>query len=182
MHDMLKKLHQDHAQLNRLLLLLGGQLDRFCCGGESEYDLLIDLLDYMGNYADCVHHPAEDRLFEALKQRTDEGRTAVDALMEQHRQIAVLTREFRQALEAITQGAVIRRDEVEKKGRDYLALQRRHMQLEEGEVFPLLRRELDGQGLDAVARELLAVQDPLQDGRVQERYRALYDYLSRERL
>ncbi len=177
MHEMLKKLHRDHAQLNRLLRLLTAQLERFCCGDEPEFDLLIDLLDYMGNYADCVHHPAEDRLFEALKQRTDEGRAAVDELMEQHRQLAVLTREFRQALEAITQDAVIRRDEVEQKGRDYLALQRRHMQLEEGEVFPLLKRELEGQGLDAVAQHLLAVQDPLQDGRVQERYQSLYRYL-----
>ena len=133
----MKNLRQDHAQISRLMNLLERELNRFHNGDEPAFDLLIDLLDYIGNYADCVHHPTENWLFQLLQERTVEGQTVVRELTDQHVTLASLTKEFRHALEAITQDAVIRRDEVEQKGRDYIELQRSHLKQEEREIFPL---------------------------------------------
>jgi hemerythrin-like domain-containing protein len=175
----MKGLHQDHAQFARLMNLLERELGRFHEGIEPAFDLLIDLLDYIGNYADLVHHPAEDRLFQLLMRRTDEGREVMTSLLEQHGELATMTRKFRQDLEAITQDAVIRRDSVEQKGRDYIELQRSHLKREEREIFPLLDQHLTPEDWAGVAADL-DVQDPLRDGRVLQRYQALYDYLERE--
>lgn len=175
----MKSLHQDHAQFVRLMNLLERELDRFHGGDEPAFDLLIDLLDYIGNYADLVHHPAEDRLFQLLMKRTDEGRDEMESLLEQHGELATMTRKFRHDLEAITQDAVIRRDGVEQKGRDYIKLQRQHLKQEEREIFPLLGENLSAEDWAGVAADL-DVEDPLCDGRVLERYQALYDYLEQE--
>ncbi|MFC1684646.1 hemerythrin domain-containing protein [Pseudomonadota bacterium] len=180
MNDIMKGLHQDHAQFARLMSLLERELDRFHNGDEPAFDLLIDLLDYIGNYADCVHHPSENWLFQLLMERTEEGQELVAELMEQHHTLASLTKEFRHALEAITQDAVIRRDEVEQKGRDYIELQRQHLKQEEREVFPLLEQRLTADDWLAVTKVTTPAEDPMRDGRVQNRYQALYDYLDQE--
>jgi hemerythrin-like domain-containing protein len=176
----MRSLRKDHGQFARLMSLLEKELDRFHEGDEPAFDLLIDLLDYIGNYADCVHHPCENWLFQLLQQRTDEGKEVVTELMAQHDTLAQLTKEFRQALEAITQDAVIRRDEVEQKGRDYVELQRSHLKQEELEIFPLLELTLTDEDWAAVTAVTKPTEDPLSDGRVQERYQALYEYLIQE--
>lgn len=180
MTDIMKNLRKDHAQIARLMSLLEKELDRFHEGNEPAFDLLIDLLDYLGNYADCVHHPCENWLFQLLQQRTDEGSAVVDELIGQHDTLAQLTKDFRQTLEAITQDAVIRRDEVEQKGRDYIKLQRSHLKREELEIFPLLELTLKDEDWAAVAAVAKPTEDPLSDGRVQERYQELYEYLIQE--
>jgi hemerythrin-like domain-containing protein len=178
MHRILQHLRRDHTRLAQLLDLLGRQLDLFHGGVEPELDLLIDVLDYMENYADCVHHKSEDKLFDLYLSEHSEGRALIEDVKGQHKTLVGMTRSFRHALEGVVQGAVQRREAVEGLGRDYLALQRRHLETEEAEVFPLVEQALTDTQLDALEPELPDRSDPLFDHRLKERYAMLFRYLS----
>jgi hemerythrin-like domain-containing protein len=56
------RLAEDHRRLTRLMALLEGLLDRFCAGDEPDYELMCELMEYMIDYADQVHHPSEDQV------------------------------------------------------------------------------------------------------------------------
>jgi len=179
MHPIFQHLHRDHTRLSQVLDLMGRQLDFFHVGQQPELDLMIDVLDYLEKYADCIHHKSEDAIFERYLAGTGKHRALVEEVMGQHKGLVDMTRSFRRALEGIMQDAVQRRDEVEALGRDYLALQRRHLQLEDDELFPLVETALSDGELDSLQKDLPSGRDPLFDERLKDRYRMLVQYLSR---
>ena len=95
MHRIFQHLRRDHTRLAQLLDLLGRQLDLFHVGVEPELDLLIDVLDYMENYADCVHHKAEDKLFELYVNDHPEDGALIEEVQVQHKTLVEMTRGFR---------------------------------------------------------------------------------------
>ena len=80
MHQVLEKLKQDHRNLGQVLLLLSTQLDHFFAGRESDFDLKIELLEYIETYADLEHHPLEDLLYKIAGQRSPEGSELLERL------------------------------------------------------------------------------------------------------
>ena len=128
----------DHVNLLRLLDLLSKELDAFYAGEESNFDLKIELLDYIEHYAEQVHHPTEDLLHQAVLPQVEQGDSLLQRLSRQHGELIGMAKRFRETLEGIVQGEVMNREEVETRGREFIALQRQHVNLEEEEVFPLL--------------------------------------------
>lgn len=177
MNQLLDRLQQDHKHLLLLLDLLEKLLDMFHSGTEPDYELICEMLEYMENYADQVHHPSEDLIFERLRTHADQHHSVLGVLMRQHEVLGELTRVFRQSLEGIVHEEVLRRDEVEAQGRDLVETMRNHLQLEEEEAFPLARdvlTEEDWKAIDAAASK---VADPMFGDRDPVRFRTLYRHL-----
>jgi len=142
MHTLLERLGRDHKNLERILELLTLQLDHFFAGRESDFDLKVELLEYLETYADLGHHPLENLIYDTGKKRVGDKLELLERLQSQHDSLTMLTRKFRQSLESVLQGGVMSREELETEGREFIALQRQHLDLEEHEVFPLLDRVL----------------------------------------
>ncbi len=179
MHYLMEKLQKDHRNLEKILDLLELQLDHFLAGRESDFDLKIELLEYMEAYADQAHHPLENIMFTAAKSLADEQADLMDRLMQQHQELAQLTRTFRQSLENIFQGGVMPREELEVRGREFIALQRQHIALEEQEAFPLLDEVLQEQDWAAILEQSPNYDDPVFDKPDKIRFQTLFDYLSK---
>ena len=180
MHKLLERLHRDHVNLTRLLDLLELQLNEFFEGRESDFDLKIELLEYVECYAELVHHPTEDLIFEVARGCIGDKRSLLERVAEQHGKLIGATRKFRQSLEGIMQGAVQSRSEVEIEGREFIALQRLHVDLEEGELFPALEQCLPEQAWQKIEQEVPKYDDPVFGERDPNRFRTLYRYLSEE--
>ena len=71
MHTVLQRLHRDHEHIDRVLNLLEQQIDAFHEGQPIDFELISNVLHYMADYADQVHHRLEDQLFDPLKDRSD---------------------------------------------------------------------------------------------------------------
>ncbi|WP_260294784.1 hemerythrin domain-containing protein [Sedimenticola hydrogenitrophicus] len=179
MHYLLEKLQKDHRNLEKILDLLTSQLDHFLAGRESDFDLKIELLEYMEAYADQGHHPLENVMFSAAKSRVADRADLMDRLIQQHQELAQLTRTFRNSLENIYQGGVMPRDELEVQGREFIALQRQHIDLEEQEAFPLLDEMLEEQDWAGIIDQSPSHADPVFDKPDKIRFQTLFDYLSR---
>jgi hemerythrin-like domain-containing protein len=178
MHRLLERLHRDHQNLEKVLTLLSTQLDHFFAGRESNFDLKIELLEYLETYADQGHHPLENLIFDTARKRLGEDSEIFDRLQHQHDGLVQLTRTFRNSLENILQGGVMPRDELEVQGREYVALQRQHLKLEEQEAFPLLDEAMTGDDWEHVLANMPRHDDPVFEAPDKVRFQTLFEYLS----
>jgi hemerythrin-like domain-containing protein len=178
MHGILEKLKKDHRNLERILDLLTTQLDRFFAGEESDFDLKCELLEYLESYADQGHHPLEELIYQVALPRVGEKRELLERLQEQHQRLIQATRQFRRSLQNVLQGGVMSRDELEVEGREYIALQRLHIDLEEDEAFPLLDARLTEAEWKQIAARMPQQVDPVFERPDQVRFRHLVEYLA----
>ena len=76
MVGVVESLHQDHANLAKLLNAIERQIDALEAGGVPEYDIVQGALDYCLNYPDLCHHPKEDLVFKRLQARNPSAAVA----------------------------------------------------------------------------------------------------------
>lgn len=177
MTHLLERLHYDHLHLVRLLDLLERLLDMFHEGTEPDYELMCEMLEYMEQYADQVHHPTENLIFERMRTYDDGQQQVIDVLTNQHGVLGDINRQFRASLEGIIQGEVLRRDLVEAHGRDLIQTLRAHLSLEDEEAFPLARKLLTDDDWTELQEQALKVSDPVFGDRDADRFQALYQHL-----
>ncbi len=180
MNVLLDRLAEDHRRLAHLLVMLEHMLDRFHDGAEPDYELMCELLEYMIDYADQVHHPSEDLIFERLLSTPGQGHAVLRRLMIQHQTLAQLNRRFKESLEGIVHEEVLRRDEVEQQGRELVHTLREHMRLEDEEAFPIAAEVLTGADWAELQAQAPTVEDPVFGQADPERFRALYGQLQAE--
>jgi hemerythrin-like domain-containing protein len=154
MSALMTRLEREHAGLSQVLDLLEALMNRFNRGDEPDYELMCELLEYIIDYADQVHHPAEELIFGRVVEVGGQDYPVLARLHQQHQGLAQLNRRFRESLEGIIHEEVQRRDEVEQQGRELVGAHRSHMRAEDQEAFPLAREvlsEADWAVLDAQA-------------------------------
>ena len=177
MHPIMTRLAQDHGRLSKILNLLEGLLDRFHDGREPDYELMTEMLEYMDGYADIVHHPTEDLIYQrvlALGAGNDE---VFEVLTRQHASLSQVTKRFRTSIEGILSEEVLLREDVEANGRELLAANRAHMVLEDSEAFPVALERLSDQDWQEIAAQAPAVEDPIFGTPDPQRFKALYKQL-----
>ena len=174
---LLDRLRRDHVNLQRLLDLLSDELDAFFRGEESNFDLKTEMMDYLETYAERIHHPTEELIYQKALSQTDEGKLLLERLSREHTELLGMARRFRDTLEGIVQGEVISRDEVETRGREFIALERHHVDFEEQEIYPLLEQTLSEAQWAALAEEAPQGDDPLFMRQDRNRFASLIDYL-----
>lgn len=174
MTELLDRLAEDHRRLKSVMALLEEALDRFHQGVEPDYELLTEVLLYMSDYADQVHHPSEDLIYERALQHSGQGQDVLRRLMLQHQELSQLNRRFRASLEGIVNEEVIPREEVEQQGRELLKVLSDHMALEDGQAFPILEGLFDHAVWEELARQAPRAGDPVFGDDNPEQFRALY--------
>ncbi|CAD7855772.1 MAG: hypothetical protein [Olavius algarvensis Gamma 1 endosymbiont] len=178
MAELLDRLTQEHRHLVRVLDLLDDLLDRFHEGDEPDYELMCEMLEYMESYADQVHHPNEEDIFNRLRARSNERYPVLDQLADQHLRLTRINRRFRQSLEGIVHEEVLRRDQVEIQGRELVETLREHLSLEEREAFPLAQERLSADDWEELLPATASDEDPLFGTAERRRFHALYQHLT----
>ncbi len=173
----MEHLHLDHIHTARLLDILEEELEVLHDGGSPDYQLMIDIMHYMTQYPDMFHHPREDVVFERMLLRDATLTRVLSELLQDHELLAQKGTKFHAILTGVLEGVVVARGEVERLGREYVHSLREHMDVEEGEVFPIATALLDEQDWQAVDDAVERRQDPLFGSDVEERYGTLYEYI-----
>ncbi|EIC23134.1 hypothetical protein Thi970DRAFT_00786 [Thiorhodovibrio frisius] len=191
MSALMNRLTRDHRRFARIMALLDALVARFQGGDEPDYELMCEMLEYVVDYADQVHHPSEELIFTALRQglgATASGpemdpsalALAITELSDQHRQLEDTSRAFRDALEGIVHGEVLSRDAVAGQGQALIALMRSHIADEEARVFPVARTMLSADDWSRLEQQAPSAADPVFGQLDPLRFRTLYDYLKDE--
>ena len=172
--------HTEHVYFNRLLELLRGQLDLFHRGEGPNYELMLDVISYLRDYTDAVHHPREDVAFARLAARCPEMELVLARLGQEHRVIAHAGEALRHLLLAVLGGAVVKRAEVEIAAATYLVYYGNHIAKEEEDVLARASKMLTAEDWRAVGDAVPAAVDPLFGRETSERYRELRRQIAQE--
>jgi len=161
MANVLNGLHDDHKNIARVLALLNNELETLAEVHSPDYELLEDIMRYVTGYPDTHHHPTEDIVFQHLKERAPDTAAAIEHILSEHHELAASGRRFLAAVEAVEHEALVQRTELLALGRAYADLLRRHMDREEGYLFPQARQQLSASDWDEIDAEVEAQPDPL---------------------
>jgi len=176
MPQLLDRLTADHSHLTRLLNLFDALLDRFHDGSETDFELMCEMLEYMESYADKVHEPTEEVIFDRLRARGTRD-PVLDELSRQHLALSEMNKKFRRSLEGIVREEVLLRGEVEAQGRELLDNLRAHLELEEAKAFHLMREQLTDEDWEELLPAVPDSEDPIFGIADRARFRALFQHL-----
>ena len=165
--------HTEHVYFNHLLELLRRQLDLFHLGERPNYQLMLDIISYLRDYSDQYHHPREDEVFRRLAARCPDLELPLARLQQEHRVIAHAGETLREQLNAVLEGTIVPRAEVEVAAATYLVYYGNHIAKEEEDVLTRAVKVLTDEDWKAVKDAALPARDPLFGERPEERYREL---------
>jgi hemerythrin-like domain-containing protein len=172
-HPAVAAWHEEHQYFNRLLHLLQEQVDVLYTGESPNYELMLDVMDYLRDYGDQVHHPREDEAFRRLGLRNPERRKTLQRLHQEHRVIAKAGQNLRELLQQAVNDAVVSRAEIEVAAATYLVYWGNHIATEEEEILPAAARELTDLDWAAARDAAPGAKDPLFGPDPQERFKSL---------
>jgi len=170
--------HADHVIFARLLDLFETQVAAFHAGERPNYELMTDIVDYLRQYADRVHHPREEAAFGRLVDRDPEMRLQVNRLLQEHRVIARAGDEVLERLGEIADDVLTERAAVEAAAATYLVYYRHHLSTEEGKIMPRAAELLTGDDWAAAAEVAQEAPNPLSSVNFDERYRELRKFIA----
>ncbi|MEO8158095.1 MAG: hemerythrin domain-containing protein [Betaproteobacteria bacterium] len=173
MADPISAWHSEHQYFLRLLGLLHKEVDAFRADTQPNYDLMLDIVAYLRDYTDQVHHPREDVAFARLAKHRPDLALTLARLTQEHHVIAHAGETLRQLLQAIVGGAIVPRSEVEAAAATYLVYYGNHIAKEEEDLISRAAQALTKQDWEAVGRAVPDAADPLVPGGLQDRYREL---------
>ena len=78
MPESLNQWHAEHVNFSQLLALFERELARFHEGERPDYELMLDIVDYLRYYPDRFHHAREDVAFERLAARDPNLRVRIN--------------------------------------------------------------------------------------------------------
>jgi len=175
---VLERLYAEHRYLSALLRVLEDKTGARARLKTGDYYLLRDIVGYVRDYPDHVHHPTEDLLFERVLRKDPAQSRIVERLRRDHQAIQAETRQLLARLdELIEQPNPARAGEILQACRSLARHQRTHMQLENREAFPAAIATLSGADWQKIETRFLTAEDPLFGNVVSSRHRLLYEYL-----
>jgi len=177
MPTILERLHGDHRNMSRILDLLERELHALEHDGSPDTALMLDAMHYLTHYSDSYHHPVEDVVFDHVQEVRPRTGELVRQLRAEHVQLAEDGRALYEVLREVEADVAVTRQTLAELAERYVVAQRRHMNFEEGELFPLARHELDEAAWGRVERAVETGRDPLFGRLLDQEYRALYTAL-----
>jgi len=165
--------HSEHVYFNQLLGMLHRQVDLFHGGERPNYELMLDIISYLRDYADRCHHPREEVAFARLALRCPDMQLPLMRLSQEHRVIAQAGETLLKLLQAVLGGAVIPRAEIEVAAATYLVYYGNHIAKEEEDVLARAAKELAPEDWEAGRAAVNPMRDPLFDAEPEARFREL---------
>jgi hemerythrin-like domain-containing protein len=171
--DPIEAWHTDHVYFRRLLALLQRQIEVFHRAERPSYELMHDIVTYLREYGDALHHPREDAAFARLAERLPRLELPIARLRQEHRVISQAGEALLKQLAAIIDDAVVARADVEKAASTYLVYYRSHIAKEEEDVLGQAEKTLTPEDWATVRSAVPGRPDPLFGAMPEERFREL---------
>ena len=143
-----------HQRVERMLVLLERLAAHLPLHGADDQaqQAARDVMRYF-DLAAPHHHEDEER--HVLPLLRAQGHTALaDRVLHEHRVMHAAWAAVRAALQQIADARWVTADRGEPDWRDFCALYRAHIAVEEREVYPLARAAIDAPGVQAMAEEM----------------------------
>jgi len=169
----------EHVNIASVLACLRYLIDEIAAGRwKPDYQLLSDILDYMDEFPDQMHHPKEEQyLLKALRLRRPESQPMLEKVHEEHVKGARMLADLRAKLHTFEDDPEKNATAFVDAGHAYVAFERRHMALEEKELLPLAMRSLETEDWREIDAAFAANDDPLFGTERREEFERLFQHI-----
>jgi hemerythrin-like domain-containing protein len=178
--QVMARLNDDHFHIATVLNALDKIFKNFP-DEDIDWTIVSDILGYLQEYPDTVHHPLEDQMFDRVldKGLTPAERELVHFNLAQHAEIISATVQLDQDVAQILNDIVVPIEQVLEHFDRYLELQRLHMRNENTHLFPLAERLLAESDWRDVEAEYASHVDPLFTLK-QGKFASLFEYITED--
>ncbi|MEM7502374.1 MAG: hemerythrin domain-containing protein [Pseudomonadota bacterium] len=176
--SVLTQLRSDHKNMVALLKRLETEADRLYADAEPDFEMMHDIMLYMTEFPDAVHHPKENRLYALLKTSRPDLTAGFERISLDHRTIAAMGLSLKDQIASVTSESMVRRNALVSDCLRYVNTQRSHMQWEEIDLFRRCR-QLCADGKTLTVADADDPTDPLFGRTVERRFQRLYSALAR---
>lgn len=167
----------EHKYQARLLKALEDQVGLLNQDREPDVDVLYGVMHYMTSFPDQYHHPKEDLIFERLAAREPSTRPLLQKLQAAHRSICQEGQQLLEVIERQRGDAAVPAawTEVRDRARDYIRTLRRHMDIENHQLFPQAIAGLTTEDWREIDQRMKPILDPIFEGEVADEYQTLHE-------
>lgn len=175
----MNELRTDHRNMVQLLDLLDAETVRLADADEPDYDLVYDIMTYMSEYPDAVHHPKEDMIYRHLKENHDDIEESLRHIETDHKALGMASHEIRRDIDAIAADGVVSREALAASLRKYSEDLRKHMYWEEKDLFELADTMDDDESWAELLKSYDEASDPLFGNQTERRFQKLFNGIQR---
>lgn len=175
----MSQLRTDHRNMVLLLDLLDSEMTRLADGGDADLELVGDIMTYMTEYPDAVHHPKEDLLYGHIRSAHDEIDESLRHIESDHKSLEAAALQIRGEVDAISADGNGDSAGLVRSARQYSNDLRKHMYREEVQFFQLADAMRDDGSWAAILRDHDMGNDPMFGTKVSRRFRALFNRIQR---
>lgn len=176
---IIERLSQEHRNIRKLLAVLEREIEVFDAGEQPDYEVIRSIISYFEVYTAIYHHPQEDLVFAKLMIRDPATARRIGNLDREHRQGSDCLRKVAEAIDLVLSDEEVLRESVDTVVRRFIAHERRHMAMEDGEFFPAARKRLKPEDWDDIASAVDSHRDPLFSDATEDRFRHVREYILR---
>tara|TARA_B100001059_G_scaffold63712_1_gene59634 strand:- start:55 stop:606 length:552 start_codon:yes stop_codon:yes gene_type:complete len=134
---MIERIRREHGYMARLLAVLNNKLELLKQEQEINCSLIAEVVHYLMNHSDKVHHPKEDVIYHYyLKQYGSDQ--AIEDLELEHQLLSEKTVDFLGVVDMILQDAVVPQQVFIDLLESFVKAQRKHMEYEEKQILPMI--------------------------------------------
>lgn len=170
---MIERIRREHGYMVRLLAILRHKLNEIEQERPINYSLIGEIVDYLSSHSEKVHHPKEDILYRHFLEHYGQQKT-IENLEQEHIELAEKTKEFASVVEMILQDAVVPQEVFSSHLAEFIDSQKRHLELEERQVLPLIEELFTTEDWQAVESQWEQNEDdPVFGDTIADRYKQL---------
>ncbi len=159
--------------MEKLLRILEQELAIFDAAERPDFDVLAGIVEYFQSYPSQVHHPKEDLLARRLAACDPARAGAIIDIEAEHGQTELRLARFTRLVEGVLNDQELSRQALDVAAREFIAHERRHMEIEESELFTAAQATLSQEDWSQLDARLDDARDPLFDRTLERRYAAL---------
>ncbi len=142
MAKFIELLREEHRDIEKLLVVLEGELGVFDRQEAPDYEIIQAVISYFQDYPDCCHHPKEDMVFEKLRARDPIAAESVGDIEAEHRHEAERLQRVAHLVRSVPLDHDIPRKPFDDDMRGFIEQERAHMKMEEQILFPAAAKAL----------------------------------------
>jgi hemerythrin-like domain-containing protein len=159
--------------------LLDAETVRLADSDEPDYELIYDVMTYLAEYPDAVHHPKEDLIYRHIKSKRPDIDDSLQRIEADHEALSQASNEIRRDIDAINAEGLVDRQTIAISLRNYSKDLREHMYWEESKLFELADSMQDDEEWAALQKSHDMARDPLFGSQVELRFQKLFNNIQR---